>query len=68
VTAVEASVLGRPSDEEALRIIVAFCCIMEPEKRAELVKLAETCAAQSQVVDGYTHFLLLERKSNSDKQ
>ena len=53
--------LGRPSDEEALRIVIAFCCIMEPEKRAELVQLAETFAKQSTVVDGCTHFSLLDR-------
>ena len=53
--------LGRPSDEEALRIVIAFCCIMEPEKRAELLQLAETFAKQSTVVDGCTHFSLLDR-------
>ena len=53
--------LGRPADEEALRMIVAFFCIMEPERRAELIELAETFAKQSQVVDGCTHFLLLDR-------
>ena len=53
--------LGRPSDEEALRLAVAFYCIMEPEKRAEILQLAETFAKQSQVVDGCTHFLLLDR-------
>ena len=57
----ETSVLGRPSDEEALRMVVAFCCIMEPEKRAELLKLAEQFASESQVIEGVTHFLLLER-------
>jgi hypothetical protein len=57
----ELAVLGRPSDEEALRIVIAFCCIMEPEKRAELVELAEIFARQSKVVDGYTHFSLLDR-------
>ena len=53
--------LGRPSDEEALRIVIAFCSIMEPEKRAELLQLAETFARQSAVVDGCTHFSLLDR-------
>jgi hypothetical protein len=53
--------LGRPSDEEALRLAVAFYCIMEPEKRAEVMQLAEMLAKQSQVVDGCTHFLLLDR-------
>jgi hypothetical protein len=54
-------VLGRPSDEEALRVVVAFCCIMEPAKRAEILRLAELFATQSQAVDGYTHFSLLTR-------
>jgi hypothetical protein len=58
---VELAVLGRPSDEEALRIVIAFCCIMEPDKRAELLHLAETFAKQSTVVDGCTHFSLLDR-------
>jgi hypothetical protein len=52
-------VLGRPTDEEALRVVVAFCCIMEPEKRAEVLGLAELFATRSQTVDGCTHFLLL---------
>jgi hypothetical protein len=54
-------VLGRPSDQEALRIVIAFCCIMEPDKRAQLMELAEAFAQQSKVVDGYTHFSLLDR-------
>jgi quinol monooxygenase YgiN len=53
--------LGRPSDVEALRLAVAFYCIMEPEKRAEVLQLAEALAKQSQVVDGCTHFLRLDR-------
>jgi hypothetical protein len=57
----ERPVLGRPSEEEALRMVVAFYCIMEPAKRAQLIKLAETIAMQSQVVEGCTHFSLLER-------
>lgn len=52
---------GRPSEEEALRMVIAFYSIMEPEKRVELIKLAETFARESQVVDGCTHFLLLDR-------
>jgi hypothetical protein len=67
----ELAVLGRPSDEEALRIVIAFCCIMEPEKRAELVQLAETFAKQSTVVDGCTHFSLLDcgdRPGNVDHE
>ena len=53
--------VGRPSDEEALRMVVAFYCVMEPERRAELLQLAEKLASESQVVEGCTHFLLLDR-------
>jgi hypothetical protein len=55
--------LGRPSDDEALRLVLAFYCIMEPEKRDQLVKFAEHLATQSQVVAGFTHFTLLDRAS-----
>jgi hypothetical protein len=54
-------VIGRPTDEEALRATMAFYCIMEPEKRAEVLALVERYAAESQVVEGVTHFLLLEK-------
>lgn len=49
--------LGRAPDEEALRLTVAFYCIMEPEHRAQVIELAERLAAQSEHVDGLTHFL-----------
>ena len=62
----ELSVLGRPSEAEALRMVIAFYCIMEPEKRAELLKLAENFATESQVVEGFTHFLLLDRNTETD--
>jgi hypothetical protein len=65
---VELSVLGRPSEAEALRMVVAFYCIMEPEKRAEIIKLAETLAAESQVVEGCTHFLLLDRHAKTSNE
>ena len=39
--------LGRASDDEALRLTVAFYCIMEPEGRAEVLALAETLATRS---------------------
>ena len=32
--------MERASDEEALKLTVAFYCIMEPERRAELLALA----------------------------
>lgn len=38
--------LERPTDAEALRVVTAFFCIMEPEKRAELLALAERYAAR----------------------
>jgi hypothetical protein len=56
--------LGRPSDEEALRLVVAFYCIMEPDKRAELLRLAVRYAEASPVVEGYTHYLLMHRETS----
>ena len=53
---------GRPSEEKALRLVLAFYCITEPERRAELLALAENFASRSQVVEGVTHFLMLEGK------
>jgi len=53
--------LGRASDEDAQKLVVAFYCIMEPDKRSELLHLAERYAKESQVVEGYAHFLMLER-------
>lgn len=58
--------IGRASDDEALRLTIAYYCIMEPEKRAEVQTLAETFAAQSRRVDGVTHYL--EIKSNGRKK
>lgn len=52
--------MGRPTDEEALRLTVTFYCIMEPERRAELLAIAEKMATQSQHVEGITHFLDLD--------
>lgn len=34
-------------DAEALRIVIAFYCIMEPEKRTELLALVERYARES---------------------
>jgi hypothetical protein len=45
-------------------MVVAFFCIMEPDKRAEIIKLAEKLASESQIVEGHTHFLLLERDAD----
>lgn len=38
-------------DEEALRLTLAFYCIMEPEKRAIILALAERYAAKVDPVD-----------------
>lgn len=54
--------LGRPSDEEALRLVLAFYCITEPEKRLAISSLAEQLARDSEPVGGMTHFKLLETK------
>jgi hypothetical protein len=51
--------IGRPQEEEALRLVIAFYCIMEPDKRAEILALAEKLAKESQVVEGVPHFLTL---------
>lgn len=45
------------SDEEALRLTVAFYCILEPARRAEVLGLAEELASRSQRVEGVTHYL-----------
>jgi len=52
--------LGRPDDKEALRLTLAFYCIMEPAKRAIVLSLAEQFARTSQTVEGCVHFLLLD--------
>jgi glutamate racemase len=58
----EQQTLGRPTEAEALRMVVAFYCIMEPELRARLINLAEDFAMRSPVVEGCTHFMLLEKE------
>lgn len=37
----------RATDDEALRLVLAFYCIMEPEKRDALLALAERYASSS---------------------
>jgi hypothetical protein len=54
----------RAADDEALRLVMAFYCIMEPVKAKQVLALAERYAIESKVVDGYTHFLMLERDSH----
>lgn len=41
-------------------MVLAFYCIMDAEKRSEVVTLAERYATQSAAVEGRTHFLLLD--------
>ena len=53
---------GRPFDQEALRLVLAFYCIMEPERRAEVLALAEELARTSQIVEGYAHFREMQTK------
>ncbi|HVG01640.1 MAG TPA: hypothetical protein VM842_02065 [Nitrospira sp.] len=43
----EASDAKELSPDEVLRLVLAFYCIMEPEKRAELLSLAESYASAS---------------------
>lgn len=38
---------GRASDEEALRMVVAYLSINEPERRRELLELAEKYAKET---------------------
>lgn len=37
-------------DEKALKLVLAFYCIMEPEKRAEVMDLATRYAAEGRTV------------------
>jgi hypothetical protein len=39
-----------PSDKEALKLALAFYCIMEPDKRATVLSLAERLARESAAV------------------
>jgi hypothetical protein len=60
----EVAMVGRASDDDALKLVVAFYCIMEPEKRAEVVALAERFARESQVVEGCSHYLMLQDRGS----
>ena len=60
--------LCRPSDDDALQLVVAFYCIMEPEKRNEILSLAERYAKESQTVQGFTHYLLLDELKSPESQ
>lgn len=48
--------VGRPTDEDAVRLSLAFYCILEPDKRRSVLALAERLAKESRRVDGVTHF------------
>jgi hypothetical protein len=52
--------VGRPPDEDAVRLTLAFYCILEPDKRRSVLALAERLAKKSQRVDGVTHFTDLD--------
>ncbi|QPF87462.1 hypothetical protein IC762_14725 [Bradyrhizobium genosp. L] len=52
--------LARPSDEEALKLAVAFFCILDPDKRAQVLALAEKLAKEEKVVDDHVHFALID--------
>jgi hypothetical protein len=39
------------SDEDALRLVLAFYCIMEPEKRDEVTALAQRYASEPGAAD-----------------
>lgn len=56
---------GRASDDDALRLSVAFYCIMEPERRAEVLALTERLAKQSGRVNGLTHDPDLDQPNES---
>jgi antitoxin component of MazEF toxin-antitoxin module len=55
--------LGQPSPEEALKLVVTFYCIMEPERRRELMDLAEKYAMASPEVEGIPHFRVMPRNN-----
>ncbi|WP_338690781.1 hypothetical protein V5279_29970 [Bradyrhizobium sp. 26S5] len=52
--------LERPSEEEALKLAIAFFCILEPDRRAEVLALAEKYAREAPVVADRVHFSLLD--------
>jgi hypothetical protein len=57
--------VGRPPDEDAVRLTLAFYCILEPDKRRRVLALAERLAKESQRVDGVTHFTDLDSNTGS---
>jgi hypothetical protein len=55
--------LGRASHQEALKLVFAFMCIMEPEKRAGVLAIAERYAEAPQIVDASDAFIKLRPRS-----
>jgi hypothetical protein len=55
--------MSRASDREALKLVIAFLCIMEPAKRAEILAIAERYAEASQIVDAKEALLKLRQRS-----
>jgi hypothetical protein len=43
-------------DEEALKLVLAFYCILESDKRSEVLSLAKRYATESRAADRHTHF------------
>jgi len=41
-----------PSDDEALKLVMRFYCILEPDRQRELLALAQRYASAAQEVDG----------------
>jgi hypothetical protein len=60
MSGLEDETLGRPSDEEALTLTLSFYCILEPDKRMQVLALAQQFARESRRVDGFTHFTDLD--------
>jgi hypothetical protein len=56
MTKSDVGALGPPTDDDAMRLALAFYCILEPELRASVLSLAVHLATTSQRMDGHTHF------------
>jgi hypothetical protein len=57
--------VGRPPDEDAVRLSLAFYCILEPDKRRRVLALAERLAKESKRVDGIPHFSDLDSSAEN---
>ena len=58
--------IDRPSDYDVLSFVIAFFCIMEPERRAELLALTERYATSSEAVDGIPHYSTINAQPKDD--